>query len=178
MQRPQPGDARRTAAHRRREVLRYKPFKVDVAIVRGTYADARGNVSPEEEAIDMDVHSIALAAHNSGGLVLAQVRQVVGRGQHAPPTRSDPGHHGRRRGDAPSSSSSTGSGMTRRSAAPVGPTSERARRPFPSSSNGESWHGARRWNCEPGRVAELRLRDARRHLRCHRRDRAWADSCG
>lgn len=60
-----------------REVLRYKPFKVDVAIVRGTYADTRGNISPEDEAIDMDIHTLALAAHNSGGLVLAQVRQVV-----------------------------------------------------------------------------------------------------
>jgi acyl CoA:acetate/3-ketoacid CoA transferase len=63
-----------------KEVLRYKPFKVDVAIVRGTYADARGNISPEDEAIDMDVHSIALAARNSGGLVIAQVREVVERG--------------------------------------------------------------------------------------------------
>jgi acyl CoA:acetate/3-ketoacid CoA transferase len=59
------------------EVLRYKPFKVDVAIIRGTYADTRGNLSTEEEAIDMDVHTLALAAHNSGGMVLAQVRQVV-----------------------------------------------------------------------------------------------------
>lgn len=59
------------------EVLRYKPFRVDAAIIRGTYADTRGNVSPEEEAIDMDIHSIALAAHNSGGVVIAQVRQVV-----------------------------------------------------------------------------------------------------
>jgi acyl CoA:acetate/3-ketoacid CoA transferase len=60
-----------------RDVLHYKPFRVDVAIVRGTYADTRGNVSPESEAIDMDVHSIALAAHNSGGRVLAQVRQLL-----------------------------------------------------------------------------------------------------
>jgi acyl CoA:acetate/3-ketoacid CoA transferase len=60
-----------------REVLHYKPFKVDVAIVRGTYADTRGNISPEGEAVDMDVHSIALAARNSGGRVLAQVRQLL-----------------------------------------------------------------------------------------------------
>src|ERR1022692_3157202 len=59
------------------DVLRYKPFPVDVAIIRGTYADTRGNLSPEEEAIDSDIHSIALAAHNSGGVVIAQVRQVV-----------------------------------------------------------------------------------------------------
>ena len=60
-----------------RDVLRYKPFKVDVAIVRGTYADTRGNISPEEEAVDLDIHTIALAAHNSGGKVIAQVRQIV-----------------------------------------------------------------------------------------------------
>jgi propionate CoA-transferase len=59
------------------EVLRYKPFRVDVGIIRGTYADTRGNLSPEEEALDMDIYSIALAAHNSGGTVLAQVRQIV-----------------------------------------------------------------------------------------------------
>lgn len=60
-----------------KEVLRYKPFKVDVAIIRGSYADTRGNLSPEEEALDMDIHTMALAAHNSGGKVIAQVRQVV-----------------------------------------------------------------------------------------------------
>lgn len=67
-----------------RDVLHYKPFKVDVAIVRGTHADTRGNVSPEEEAIDMDIHSIALAAHNSGGRVLVQVRDVVAVGRLHP----------------------------------------------------------------------------------------------
>ncbi len=60
-----------------REALRYKPFRVDVALVRGTYADTRGNLSAEEEAVDLDIQSIAMAAHNSGGIVLAQVRQVV-----------------------------------------------------------------------------------------------------
>ncbi len=67
-----------------REVLHYKPFKVDVAIVRGTSADRRGNISPEEEAIDMDVHTIALAAHNTGGRVIAQVREVVDTGRLQP----------------------------------------------------------------------------------------------
>jgi len=33
--------------------LRYRPFAVDYAIVRGTYADARGNISLEEEAINI-----------------------------------------------------------------------------------------------------------------------------
>ncbi len=73
------------------EILRYKPFKVDVAIIRGTYADTRGNISPEEEPIDMDVHTIALAAHNSGGRVLAQVRQVVEGGALNPRSVRVPG---------------------------------------------------------------------------------------
>ncbi|MCW5964450.1 MAG: hypothetical protein KIT83_10465 [Bryobacterales bacterium] len=60
-----------------KDVLRYKPFAVNVGIIRGTYADTNGNLSPEEEAIDLDIHSIALAAHNSGGVVLAQARQLV-----------------------------------------------------------------------------------------------------
>jgi acyl CoA:acetate/3-ketoacid CoA transferase len=67
-----------------REVLHYKPFPVDVAIIRGTYADTRGNLSPEEEALDLDIHTVALAAHNSGGIVLAQVRQVVEAGSLHP----------------------------------------------------------------------------------------------
>ncbi|HEX4748372.1 MAG TPA: CoA-transferase [Bryobacteraceae bacterium] len=73
------------------EVLRYKPFKVDVALIRGTYADTRGNVSPEEEPIDMDIHTIALAAHNSGGRVLAQVRQIVEAGALNPRSIRVPG---------------------------------------------------------------------------------------
>lgn len=60
-----------------REVLRYKPFKVDVGIVRGTYADPRGNISTIQEAADLDVSAVATAAHNSGGRVIAQVRETV-----------------------------------------------------------------------------------------------------
>ena len=73
------------------EVLHYKPFKVDVALIRATYADTRGNLSPEEEAIDLDIHSIALAAHNSGGIVVAQVRQVVESGSLHPRSVRVPG---------------------------------------------------------------------------------------
>lgn len=64
--------------------LRYRPFKVDYAILRGTYADPRGNVSLEEEAIDMDSYSMALAAHNSGGKVFVQVRDVLEAGTIEP----------------------------------------------------------------------------------------------
>ena len=60
-----------------REWLRYKPFAIDVAIIRGTYADRDGNVSLVGEAANLDVHALALAAHNSGGKVIAQVRHAV-----------------------------------------------------------------------------------------------------
>lgn len=73
------------------EVLRYKPFPVDVAIIRGSYADTRGNLTPQEEAVDLDIHTIALAARNSGGIVLAQVRQVVEAGSLHPRTVRVPG---------------------------------------------------------------------------------------
>lgn len=66
------------------EKLRYRPFKVDYAIVRGTYADPRGNISLEEEAIDMDAYTMSLAAHNSGGRVFVQVRDLVKAGSLNP----------------------------------------------------------------------------------------------
>src|SRR3546814_15420952 len=48
-----------------KEYLRYKPFKVDVGIVRGTYADTAGNISLEDEPADLDGDAVALAAHHS-----------------------------------------------------------------------------------------------------------------
>ena len=47
--------------------LRYKPQRVDVALLRGSLADRAGNVSTVHEAADLDVAAAALAAHNSGG---------------------------------------------------------------------------------------------------------------
>jgi propionate CoA-transferase len=60
-----------------RELLRYKPFPVDVAIIRGTFADAHGNISMDQEAANLDIYAVAAAAHNSGGIVIAQVREAV-----------------------------------------------------------------------------------------------------
>ena len=63
-----------------RELMRYKPFPVDVAIVRGSFADPEGNVSLDQEGANLDAWAVALAAHNSGGKVLVQVRTAVERG--------------------------------------------------------------------------------------------------
>lgn len=53
------------------------PEKIDVAFVRGTTADERGNVSMEEEALLLEHLQMAMAAHNSGGTVVAQVKRVA-----------------------------------------------------------------------------------------------------
>lgn len=57
------------------DVLRYRPFPVDVAVIRGTFADAHGNISAAEEPADLDSFPIALAARHCGGIVIAQVRE-------------------------------------------------------------------------------------------------------
>ena len=60
-----------------RELLRYKPFPVNVALIRGSSADAHGNICMDQEAANLDTYAVALAAHNSGGTVIAQVQRAV-----------------------------------------------------------------------------------------------------
>jgi len=74
-----------------KEFLRYKPFPVDVGIIRGTFADTAGNISLEQEPADLDAYAVALAAHNSGGKVIAQVRELVPAGKLGPRAVAIPG---------------------------------------------------------------------------------------
>jgi propionate CoA-transferase len=60
-----------------REWLYYRAIPVDVAIIRGTTADELGNISMEQEGAYLGVLDQALAAHNSGGIVIAQVRRLA-----------------------------------------------------------------------------------------------------
>lgn len=62
------------------EYLFYKTRKIDVAIIRGTTADECGNVSMEKEALTLEALAIAMAAHNSGGLVIVQVETIAAHG--------------------------------------------------------------------------------------------------
>lgn len=60
------------------EFLRYKPHRIDCALIRATTSDARGNLSTEHEPFHHELLAIAQAARNSGGIVIAQVKRLVG----------------------------------------------------------------------------------------------------
>lgn len=59
------------------EYLAYQVPKIDVAILRGTYADSKGNISFEDEPLTLEATSMAMAAHNNGGIVIVQVKKLV-----------------------------------------------------------------------------------------------------
>jgi propionate CoA-transferase len=62
------------------EYLFYKAHPINVAIIRGTSADPFGNVTMEKEALTLEALAIAMAAHNSGGIVIVQVEQTLAHG--------------------------------------------------------------------------------------------------
>lgn len=57
------------------EFLRFKPFKIDCSIILASSSDDKGNLTVRHEPVDLDIYSVALAAHNSGGTVIAQVKR-------------------------------------------------------------------------------------------------------
>lgn len=61
--------------------LFYPAFPVHVGFIRATAADRCGNLLMDEEAVIGEVLPIAQAVHNSGGLVIAQVKRLL----EAPP---------------------------------------------------------------------------------------------
>ncbi len=59
------------------EFLLYKPFPVDVALIRGTVADENGNLTMDNESVIMEALPLAMAAKNSGGIVIAQAHNLA-----------------------------------------------------------------------------------------------------
>jgi acyl CoA:acetate/3-ketoacid CoA transferase len=64
--------------------LHYHPLIPNVAIIRATTADERGNLSFEHEGGVLGVVEQALAVRNNGGIVIAQVKRVTKAGTIKP----------------------------------------------------------------------------------------------
>ena len=73
------------------EYLFYRTFPINVGILRGTTADPDGNVTMEKEALTLEAMAIAMAAHNSGGIVIVQVERIAERGTLSPREVKIPG---------------------------------------------------------------------------------------
>ena len=74
------------------EWLLYKaPQKLDVVLIRGTYADEKGNISMDKEGYKLGQLAAAEAARATGGIVICQVEDIVEAGTLNPKEVEVPG---------------------------------------------------------------------------------------
>ena len=74
-----------------RDWLFYPAIRPDVTIIRGTTADEAGNITFEDEGSTLGALDQAYAAHNNGGIVIAQVKRLAAAGTLAPQQVRVPG---------------------------------------------------------------------------------------
>ncbi len=74
-----------------KDYLFYQAIPIHVGIIRATTADPDGNLSMEREALTLEALAIAMAARNSGGIVIAQVERLAERNTLHPRSVKVPG---------------------------------------------------------------------------------------
>ena len=73
------------------EKLLYKSINLDIAFIRGTFADEFGNITLEHEVATTEATSMAQAVKNCGGKVIVQVERVLKGGSLDPRLVKIPG---------------------------------------------------------------------------------------
>ncbi|MFZ5351384.1 MAG: acyl CoA:acetate/3-ketoacid CoA transferase [Bacillota bacterium] len=73
------------------EWMFYHAFPINIAFIRGTYADEDGNCCFDKECLSLEMLSMAQAAKNSGGKVILQVEKMVAKGSLNPRSIRIPG---------------------------------------------------------------------------------------
>jgi acyl CoA:acetate/3-ketoacid CoA transferase len=91
-----PGAAKKPIVHRRElegeTWLHFPNIVPNVAIVRGTTADERGNITFEHEGAYLGALELSIAVRNHGGLIIAQVKRVTANGSLRPHDVHIPGN--------------------------------------------------------------------------------------
>ncbi len=64
--------------------LHFPALHPDIAIIRATTADENGNLTYEHEGATLGAMEMALAARNSGGIIIAQVKRIAKAGSLKP----------------------------------------------------------------------------------------------